>query len=94
MSVLSIAALGAASVATGVACIVMAKWERRAMDKQTLSVVEVAQLLTEAAEKVGPDAFAEIAENVLEDNSPGEIAAIGQYMSPMLRDLLPKRVLH
>jgi hypothetical protein len=64
------------------------------MNKQTLSVVEVAQLLTETAEKVGPDAFVEIAENVLEDNSPGEIAAIGQYMPPMLRDLLPKRVLH
>ena len=64
------------------------------MSKQTLSVREVAELLTEKAQEVGPDAFAEIAECVLEDNSPGEIAAIGQLMPPPLRDLLPKRVLH
>jgi hypothetical protein len=64
------------------------------MNKQMMSVAEVAQILTEKAEEVGPEVFAEIAESVLEDNSPGEIAAIGEFMPPMLRDLLPKRMLH
>lgn len=64
------------------------------MTKQMMSVIEVAQLLTEQAEELGIDAFPELAEIVLEDNSPGEIAAIGRYMPPVLRELLPKRLLH
>jgi hypothetical protein len=38
--------------------------------------------------------FAAIAEYVLEDNSPGEIAAIAAFMPDVLRELLPKRTLH
>jgi len=68
--------------------------EDTALDKQMMSVQEVAELLTEAALKAGLEAFPEIAESVLEDNSPGEIAAIGQFLEPALRELLPKRVLH
>lgn len=62
--------------------------------KQQLNVQDVARILTETASEVSPEEFAQIADDVLEDNSPGEIAAIGKFMPPALRDLLPKRVLH
>jgi hypothetical protein len=64
------------------------------MDKLTMSVSDVAQLLTETALELGIDAFPQVAAQVLEDNSPGEIDAIGRLMPPVLRELLPKRVLH
>jgi hypothetical protein len=64
------------------------------MDKQRMNVVDVARLLTESAQEFGIDVFPQVAAQVLEDNSPGEIAAIGRYMPPILRELLPKRVLH
>jgi hypothetical protein len=64
------------------------------MNKQRMNVVDVARLLTETAEELGIDAFPQVAAHVLEDNSPREIAAIGQFMPPVLRELLPKRVLH
>ena len=37
--------------------------------------------------------FAQLAEEVLVDNSPGEIEAIASYMPKALRKLLPKRTL-
>jgi hypothetical protein len=64
------------------------------MSRQMMSVEDVASLLTQSANEVGLDAFAQLAEDVLEDNSPGEIAAIGAYMPAELRELLPKRTLH
>jgi hypothetical protein len=64
------------------------------MDKLTMSVSDVAQLLTETAMEFGLDVFPQVAAQVLEDNSPREIDAIGQLMPPLLRELLPKRVLH
>lgn len=62
--------------------------------RQTMKVSEVAELLTAAAQEVGLAAFADLAASVLEDNSPGEIAAIGAFMPDALRDLLPRRTLH
>jgi hypothetical protein len=68
--------------------------EDKRMNKQMMNVADVAALLTQSAEEVGLDAFTQLAEDVLEDNSPGEIEAIGSFMPPELRDLLPKRTLH
>ena len=64
------------------------------MNKQMMNIEDVALLLTQSAQEVGLEAFAQLAEDVLEDNSPGEIAAIGAFMPDELRDLLPKRTLH
>ena len=64
------------------------------MNKQMMSVEDVAALLMQSAQEVGLDAFVQLAEDVLEDNSPGEIEAIAAYMPIELRDLLPKRTLH
>jgi hypothetical protein len=68
--------------------------EDKRMNKQMMNVADVAALLTQSAEEVGLDAFTQLAEDVLEDNSPGEIEAIGAFMPPELRDMLPKRTLH
>lgn len=64
------------------------------MTKQFMSVQEAAQTLIESANQVSLEEFEMIAGQMLEDNSPGEIAAIGSYMPPVLRELLPKRTLH
>ena len=64
------------------------------MTKQFMSVQEAAQTLIESANQVSLEEFQLIAEQVLEDNTPGEIAAIGAYMPPVLRELLPRRTLH
>ena len=64
------------------------------MTKQFMSVQEAAATLIESANQVSLEEFELLAEQVLEDNSPGEIAAIGAYMPVVLRELLPKRTLH
>ena len=64
------------------------------MTKQFMSVQDVAQTLIESANQMSLEEFEMIAEQMLEDNSPGEIAAIGEYMPLVLRELLPKRTLH
>ena len=63
------------------------------MTKQFMSVQEAAAALIESANQVSLDEFEMLAEQVLEDNTPGEIAAIGAFMPPVLRELLPKRTL-
>jgi hypothetical protein len=64
------------------------------MNKQMMSVQDAARALVESARDKTLDEFAELAEYVLEDNSPGEIAAIGAFMPDVLRERLPKRTLH
>ena len=59
-----------------------------------MSVEAAAQALVEYAREASVDNFSKIAELMLEDNSPGEIAAIGQFLPDVLRELLPKRSLH
>jgi hypothetical protein len=68
--------------------------EARVMTKQFMSVVEAAQTLIESANQMSEEEFELLAGQMLEDNSPGEIEAIGAYMPPVLRELLPKRTLH
>jgi hypothetical protein len=62
--------------------------------KQFMSVQDAAQTLIESANYVSLEEFETLAGQMLEDNSPGEIAAIGACMPPLLRELLPKRTLH
>lgn len=65
------------------------------MSKQMMSVRDAALLLIESADKVATEEeFEQLAEAVLEDNSPGEIQAIAAHMPPALRQLMPKRTLH
>jgi hypothetical protein len=64
------------------------------MSKQFMSVADAAQALVEHASEATLEEFPAIAEQMLEDNSPGEIAAIGAYLPDVLRELLPKRTLH
>ena len=64
------------------------------MNKQMMTVEDAALALIESAQDRSPEEFVAIAEYVLEDNSPREIAAIGAHMPVVLRELLPKRTLH
>jgi hypothetical protein len=64
------------------------------MSKQIMSFEEAAQTLVSYACEATLEEFPAIAEWMLEDNSPGEIAAIGAYLPEVLRELLPKRTLH
>lgn len=64
------------------------------MTKHMMSVEDAAQTLVDCARETSLDEFPTIAEAMLEDNSPGEIAAIGQHLPAVLRELLPKRTLH
>ena len=65
------------------------------MSKQIMSVADAAQMLIESAEQLSSEEeFEQLADEVLEDNSPGEIQAIAMHMPPALRVLLPKRTLH
>jgi hypothetical protein len=69
--------------------------EAGVMNKQVMSFEEAAQTLVNYACEAGTlEEFPAIAEQMLEDNSPGEIAAIGAYLPEVLRELLPKRTLH
>ena len=64
------------------------------MSKQIMSYEEAAQALVSYAIDATLEEFSAIAEQMLEDNSPGEIAAIGAYLPEVLREFLPKRTLH
>ena len=64
------------------------------MTKEIMSFEEAAQTLVNYAYEATLEEFAMIAERMLEDNSPGEIAGIGAYLPEVLRELLPKRTLH
>ena len=64
------------------------------MSKQIMSFEEAAHTLVNFACDATLEEFAAIAEQMLADNSPGEIAAIGAYLPEVLRELLPKRTLH
>ena len=64
------------------------------MSKQMMSFADAAQTLVAYACEATLEEFPAIAEQMLEDNSPGEIAAIGAYLPDVLRELLPKRTLH
>jgi hypothetical protein len=64
------------------------------MSKQMMSFEEAAQTLVDYARNATLDEFPAIAEQMLEDNSPSEIAAIGVYLPQVLRELLPKRTSH
>ena len=64
------------------------------MSKQIMSFKEAAQTLVNFACDASLEEFSAIAERMLADNSPGEIAAIGAYLPEVLRELLPKRTLH
>ena len=68
--------------------------EAGVVTKQFMSVQEAAQTLIESADYLSLEEFEMIAGQMLEDNSPGEIAAIGSYMPTILRELLPKRTIH
>ena len=68
--------------------------EAGVMSKQIMSYEEAAQALVSYALDATLEEFPAIAEQMLEDNSPGEIAAIGAYLPEVLRELLPKRTLH
>jgi hypothetical protein len=59
-----------------------------------MSVEDAAQALVECAREASLEEFPAIAEQMLEDNSPGEIAAIGAYLPDVLRELLPRRTVH
>ena len=48
----------------------------------------------ETAQENGLADFPKLAEDMLEDASPNEIAAIGKLIPEVLRELLPKRTLH
>lgn len=64
-------------------------------DLKMMSVADAAQLLIDGAAQVSTDdEFERLAAAVLEDNSPGEIAAIAAHMPAALRLLLPQRTLH
>ena len=64
------------------------------MTKKTASLEEVAKILADTALSVSPSHFREIAAHALKDNSPAEIAAVGQYMPKQLREMLPVKYLH
>jgi hypothetical protein len=64
------------------------------MSKQLMSVEDAALALVEHARGKSLEEFAALAEFMLEDNSPGEIAAIGMHLPDALRELLPRRTLH
>jgi hypothetical protein len=64
------------------------------MNKEIMSFEEAAQTLVNYAYEATLEEFSAIAERMLEDNSPGEIAAIAAYLPEVLRELLPKRTLH
>ena len=64
------------------------------MSQTTMSVEAAALLLLETAKEHDLADFPRLAEEMLEDASPGEIEAIGQLIPPVLRELLPKRTLH
>ena len=68
--------------------------EAGTMSKHIMSLEEAAQTLVSHACEATLEEFPAIAEQMLEDNSPGEIAAIGAYLPEVLRELLPKRTLH
>ena len=59
-----------------------------------MTIEQAAYMLVEVAREVGTEEFPAIAADVLEGNSHEEIALIGQCLPPMLRNLLPRRVLH
>ena len=73
---------------------VLRKQKDSVMSKQMMSVQDAAETLVKWAQETSLDEFPRIAEEMLEDNSPGEIAAIGAYLPDVLRELLPKRTLH
>jgi hypothetical protein len=64
------------------------------MSKQVMSYEEAARTLVNFACDATLEEFPAIAEQMLEDVSPGGIAAIGAYLPEVLRELLPKRTLH
>ena len=64
------------------------------MSKQVMSLEEAAQTLVSHAYDATLEEFSVIADQMLADVSPGQIAAIGAYLPEVLRDLLPKRTLH
>jgi hypothetical protein len=68
--------------------------EAGAMSKQIMSFEEAAQTLVSHACEATLEEFPTIAEQMLADVSPGQIAAIGAYLPEVLRELLPKRTLH
>ena len=59
-----------------------------------MSLKEAAQALVSHAYDATLEEFPAIAEQMLADVSPGQIAAIGAYLPEVLRELLPKRTLH
>jgi hypothetical protein len=64
------------------------------MSGELMSVEEAALALVEHAWEKSLDEFALIAESMLEDASPGEVAAIGAYLPEALRELLPRKTSH
>jgi hypothetical protein len=64
------------------------------MTRLMMSIEQAACMLLEVAREAGLEEFPGIAEDVLENNSHDEIVMIGQCLPPVLRELLPKRVLH
>lgn len=63
-------------------------------NKQLMSVEDAALALVEVARDKSLEDFAGIAEIMLEEASPGEIAAIAAYLPDALSVLLPRRTLH
>ena len=64
------------------------------MSKELVTIEEAAHILVEYAKAASLDEFASKAEEMLQDTSPDEIAAIGKLLPDVLRELLPQRTLH
>jgi hypothetical protein len=69
-------------------------YKDRVMSKELMSVEEAARALVEYAQGTSLDDFALIAAIMLEDASPGEVAAIGVHLPEALRRRLPQRTSH
>jgi len=59
-----------------------------------MSFEEAAQMLAERAAGMSEEEFADFAREVLEENTPDEIATIAAYLPSDLQALLPRPTLH
>ena len=64
------------------------------MSKQMMSFEDAALMLAETADGMSEQEFEEFAREVLEDNTPDEIATIAAYLPRELQVLLPRPTLH
>jgi len=64
------------------------------MTKKTAGPRELADALITTASCISSSHFRAIAVHAFQDSSPGEVAAVANYLPKRLRDLLPVKHLH